>query len=538
MTTATQNQKDAFANLLTTDCFNNPVPLDLAPLRISEVEQLFSAGAASPSSPSLATNIGVFGNLHTTYGSLISWTCQYFVSPNKPYQQKHISNVIGTANAVNNILTIMGELPFWNNTAVFGDSHPDGGASYHQSWYDDMLGTLSFALSPVYSTIVGAQSTIDTTPEYLEYIDTINTLRHSITSLHIIDALKSTFIAYDKSTDAWGTDYVSNVLTPISETLAGFNSVDTNRITYPSIFEKIEEITKVCEMVTAANEANNQQALLSVAAVNRAIASIEVAGSSSNATYITSIQNALNVTNNVLLVYDTDTHNLNAIVGAASAAVAAINVALDVATTNSTNDPCNVEYANTVLVVTTAARHVAVFSEAINTLRQTQMSTLTSLAHALFDAIHQISQDTVTLSSGATLDTVSCVANCTITNPTSFDCITAAKQQLTDDRTAILSNAFDNVGASYQALTNAHYEYVLSLTTSNQQILDQINREQWWWHVRTEDQHFSQYSRASQIVVSGGIAVSVRGMASIPAMNNMINRTASAAIILAKDEAV
>lgn len=320
MTTATQKQKDAFADLLTASCYTNPVPSDIAPVRIAQVDNLVNKIYSMTLTPAVTTqdrtnvvlSIGVFGTMFQTFQRLENWTAKYFVSSNPPYQQQHIGSLLGTALAVDSVLTALGSRPNWDNLAVFNPLSPDdipplnlNGNKYNSTWVDDLVGSVKGSLMPTFSSITSVQSSLASSPAFIAYLDALTTA--------------------------------------LADILAAEEPVPVVPATEPPT-------TTIPEV---------------------------------------SIQNVI----------------------------------------------------------------------------------------------------------------------------------------------SILSAA--GVGTTYAAIDA---QDIASLTAYDTLINNQINREMWWWHPLTNDQYFSQYSRASQVAVSGGTAIALAGMASSPALNDTLNRVASAAIILAKDE--
>lgn len=194
MTTATQNQKDAFADLLTAACYTNPVPNDLVGVRNVDVinTMLTITYAGLPVGCSLDTPtqealadiknnrvlLGAFDDLYNTYARLIAWTNLFFVSPNPPYQQQHIFALMGTAQSVSGVMNGMGVRPHWDNPQVFSPISPDdgdplylAGGKFNANWYDELLGSVSGALTSGYASGVDTFSQLESlyTSEYSDF---------------------------------------------------------------------------------------------------------------------------------------------------------------------------------------------------------------------------------------------------------------------------------------------------------------------------------------------------------------------------------
>lgn len=324
MSTATQKQKDAFADLLTAACYTNPVSSDIAPVRIAQVDDLVHKiytmtlvpDATAQERANVVLSLGVFGSLYQTYQRLENWTAKYFVSSNPPYQQQHIGSLLGTALAVDTVLTALGNRPHWDNPGVFNPMCPDdvpplslSGNKYNSTWADDLIGSVKGSLVPTFSNISTVQSSLANNLEFVAYLDALTLALANIVAAEA---------PYPDPNDDPLTDPPPEMITP--------------------------EI---------------------------------------------SIQDVV-----VIL-------------------------------------------------------------------------------------------------------------------------------------------GISGVGTTYAAIDP---QLISNLTNYDTLINNQVNREQWWWHPLTDDQYFSQYSRASQVAVSGGTALAIAGMASSPALNDVINRTASPAMILAKDE--
>ena len=411
MTDATQNQKDAFADLLTAACYANPVPNDLegvkdvdvinAVLTITYADTPVTVPPCDLTAEQIFSNniknnrmlLGVFNDLYDTYNRLTAWTSLYFQSPNPPYQQQHIFNLMGTAHSVSGVMNSMGVRPHWDNTQVFSPPSPDDGSphyltggKFNTNWYDDLLGSVSGVLSPVYINATGAFGQLN--------------------SLY--------------------TSEYNNFITPFENAVAAYNLDYSVGPTGPCTAVK-NFLHAVSDIIMDPLQASDQY-MRTYGAVHAPSGLYDTVEYS---TYTNTI-------NTILLPYPSEVQKF-----------------IDVAA----------PYDN---VLT----RKSLFSAYMNTITNAIDVAYTTL--------------------------------------------------------------YNSLSVAFPSMTRP----VLSLIEQNTLINAQINREQWWWQPLTADIHFSQYSRASQVAVSGGAAIGVQGMAGVANLNNMINRTASPAIILAKDEVV
>lgn len=172
----TSLQTNAFLDLIDASAMVNPVPTEIAPLKIPAVDAFLSKikQLNQAQLPVKGPALGVFYSLFLTYEEIINWSNKHFEKIPPIYGQQAIIHHKTLAFTTERILEMFGgQLPKWDT--AYGSPHPDGGNKFNSTWFEDMLGIIYGTLTSNYNLIATTQSSLSSLTEYTNFINAIIT---------------------------------------------------------------------------------------------------------------------------------------------------------------------------------------------------------------------------------------------------------------------------------------------------------------------------------------------------------------------------